>query len=110
MKLFFDHHLSPKLIGMLADIFPAALHVRDVNLHCESDEVIWRYARDHGLSIVTKDSDFHQMSFVYGHPPKVIWLRCASVTTGEIASLLRASTSEIKAFHADEDAALLVIS
>jgi predicted nuclease of predicted toxin-antitoxin system len=25
--------------------------------------------------IVSKDSDMHQRSFVFGHPPKVIWVR-----------------------------------
>jgi hypothetical protein len=33
MKLLFDHNLSYKLAGRLADVFPDSQHVRSVNLH-----------------------------------------------------------------------------
>lgn len=36
MKLLFDHNLSHKLIGRLADLFPDSEHVRNVNLHSVS--------------------------------------------------------------------------
>jgi predicted nuclease of predicted toxin-antitoxin system len=110
MNLLFDHHLSPRLVGMLADVFSSALHVRDVALDRESDQIVWQYARQHGLTIVSKDSDFHQLSFVYGHPPKVVWLRCGSISTPQIADILRRHAQSITAFHADDDAAFLAIS
>jgi predicted nuclease of predicted toxin-antitoxin system len=37
-----------------------------------SDAVVWQYAAQQGFAIVTKDADFHQRSFLFGHPPKVI--------------------------------------
>ena len=37
------------------------------------DKTIWRYAADNGLLIVSRDSDFHGWSTLYGFPPKVIW-------------------------------------
>ena len=43
--------------------------------------LIWNYARDNGLTIVSKDSDFHRMSFVLGAPPQVIWLRVGNCPT-----------------------------
>ena len=36
---------------------------------------MWQYAREHGFTIVTKDSDFRQQSFLYRHPPKVVRIR-----------------------------------
>jgi predicted nuclease of predicted toxin-antitoxin system len=70
MKLFFDHHLSYKLVGRLADLFPNSEHVRNVNLHEADDRMVWEYARSNGFAIVSKDEDFHQLSFLYGHRPK----------------------------------------
>lgn len=38
--------------------------------------VVWAYAAEHAAEhrfvIVSKDADFHQRSFVLGHPPKVV--------------------------------------
>jgi predicted nuclease of predicted toxin-antitoxin system len=110
MILLFDHHLSPRLVGMLADIFPASLHVRGVGLARETDRVIWQYAKNNQMTIVSKDADFHQLSFVYGPPPKVVWIRCGSVTTNRIADILRQHATDITEFHADDEAAYLVIS
>ena len=39
-----------------------------------TDAAIWTYARDHGYTIVSKDNDFRQYAFLYGPPPKVLWL------------------------------------
>jgi len=39
-----------------------------------TDAALWEYAKDHGFAIVSKDNDFRQRAFVYGAPPKVIWL------------------------------------
>jgi predicted nuclease of predicted toxin-antitoxin system len=73
VKLLFDQNLSPRAAKALESEFPGSLHVRDVQLHDAPDQVIWDYAAEHGLTIVTKDADFHQRSFLLGHPPKVIW-------------------------------------
>src|SRR5712692_6503846 len=70
MKLLFDHNLSYKLVGRLADLFPDAAHVRNVHLHEADDPTVWEYARANGFAIVSKDEDFHQLSFLYGAPPK----------------------------------------
>ena len=45
MKLLFDHNLSYKLVGRLADLFPDSEHVRNVNLHEADDRTVWEYAR-----------------------------------------------------------------
>ncbi len=75
MKRLFDQNLSPHLALLLTDLYPDSIHVRDIGLERADDQDIWNYAIDHGLTIVTKDADLHQLSFVYGHPPKVVWVR-----------------------------------
>ena len=58
MKLLFDHKLSYKLVARLADLFPDAAHVRNVNLHEADDRTVWEYARANGFAIVSKDEIF----------------------------------------------------
>ena len=60
MKLLFDENLSPRLVGLLADLFPNSLHVRDVGLKTAEDSLVWNYARDNNLVIASKDADMHQ--------------------------------------------------
>lgn len=74
MKLLFDQNLSPRLVRLLADLFPGSTHVRDVGLGEADDVTIWTYAGLHGYTIVSKDSDFQQRSLLNGAPPKFIWL------------------------------------
>ena len=78
MKLLFDENLSPKLVVRLADLFPDSLHVRDVGLQAANDPAVWDYARDHDFVIVSKDSDMHQRSFLFGRHRKLYG--CDSVT------------------------------
>ena len=89
MKLLFDENLSPKLPRRLAELFPDSSHVRDVNLKSADDPVVWQYAKDNDFTIVSKDSDLHQRSFVLGHPPKLIWVRLGNCSTSEVEELLR---------------------
>lgn len=66
MRLLFDENVSPRLVAGLSDVFPESVHVRDAGLSRATDAEIWDYARDHGLTIVSKDSDFHQAQLPQG--------------------------------------------
>jgi predicted nuclease of predicted toxin-antitoxin system len=74
------------------------------------DPVVWESAKQHGFMIVSKDSDFHQRSFVFGFPPKVIWVQLGNCTTTEVEQVIRKDFDEIKAFYEDTEAAFLVLS
>ena len=87
MKRLFDQNLSPRLSRLLADIYPESIHVRDVGLRDSADLEIWQYAKQNGLALVSKDSDFQQWSLLYGAPPKFIWLRVGNCTSARIESL-----------------------
>jgi predicted nuclease of predicted toxin-antitoxin system len=110
VNLLFDQNLSHRLVRSLADIFPHSNHVRDVGLGSADDEAVWQYAAAEGFAIVSKDSDFHQLSFLRGHPPKVIWIRRGNCSTDEIESLLRAHEPDLRAFEHDPAASFLVLS
>ena len=110
MRLLFDQNLSHRLVEHLADLFPESVHVRQVDLATAVDSVVWQYAAEHGLTIVSKDSDFRQRAFLLGHPPKVIWVRLGNCTTTEVGNLLRNRAEDIHGFGADDDAAFLALS
>jgi predicted nuclease of predicted toxin-antitoxin system len=109
MKLLFDHNLSYKLVGRLADLFPDSEHVRNVNLHEADDREVWDYTRTNGFAIVSKDEDFHQLSFLYGAPPKVVWARLGNCTTTDIEQALRRHHTDLVEFNANEEGAFLII-
>lgn len=85
MKLLLDQNLSPSLIQALSGDFPGSAHVRDLGLASGTDPAVWGRARTEGF--VSKDSDFRQMSFLFGAPPKVVWIRLGNCSTAEILAL-----------------------
>ncbi len=110
MKLLFDENLSPKLPNSLSDIFPNSLHVRDVGMKTTIDPIVWDYAKDNDLMIVSKDADMHDLGLVFGNPPKVIWLRLGNCSTLQVENLLRRDFNAIELFYEDENLSLLALS
>lgn len=90
-------------------MFPGSTHVRDADLQRADDLTIWSFAADGGFSIVTKDDDFRQLSFLRGSPPHVVWVRLGNCTTDEVADLLRRRAQDIAAFAEDDESAIFVL-
>ena len=107
MNLLFDENLSPKLPIRLNDIFPNSLHVRDIGMKSTIDPIVWDYAKYNDLMIVSKDSDMHDLSLVFGNPPKVIWIRLGNCSTSQVESLLRKDFEAITLFYQDKYLSLL---
>jgi predicted nuclease of predicted toxin-antitoxin system len=94
-------------VTLVADLFPDSRHVVLEGMESADDRAIWDHASRHDLVVVTKDADFHQRSFLYGAPPRVVWLRVGNGATDEIAALIRGRADDIRRFVADPDAAFL---
>lgn len=109
MKLLLDQNLSPRLLQALSVLYTGSTHVRDVGLARADDESVWRYAAEHTFVLVTKDADFRQRSFLFGAPPKVIWVRHGNSSTDDILGLLRIHQAAILAFNEDPEAAFLAL-
>lgn len=109
MKLLFDQNLSRSLVGQLCDAFPGSQHVTELALDTATDREIWEYAREHGHVVVSKDSDFRQLAFLYGPPPKVMWLRVGNASTVEVLQVILDHLEAIEAFGVSDDEALLVL-
>lgn len=109
MKLLYDENLSPKLVMALNDVFPDSAHVDRVGLGGASDREVWEYARDNGYTLISKDSDFQEMSLLHGYPPKVIWLKRGNCTNKQIELILRNKSAQIAELLDDPEAALLLL-
>jgi predicted nuclease of predicted toxin-antitoxin system len=109
VKLLFDENLSPTLVRRLAAAYPDSAHVRDVGLRGQSDAAIWEYAQRHGFAVTSKDTDFRDLSFLRGAPPKVLWRAVGNAGTEAIARLLEARRLLIETFAASAEEALLVV-
>ena len=109
MRLLFDQNLSRRLFRLLDAEFPDSHDVSDLGLEEATDQVIWDYAAAHGYVIVSKDSDFRQLAFLHGPPPKAIWVRLGNASTRDILQVLSNHTSVISSFGVHEEEALLVV-
>lgn len=109
MKLLFDQNLPPRLVTALAQLYPGSEHVRNLGLASADDLEVWNYAKLHGFVIASKDSDFHQRSFVDGAPPKVVWLRIGNCTTSAVEQVLRDYHEAIESFEGESSASFLIV-
>jgi predicted nuclease of predicted toxin-antitoxin system len=110
LKLLYDENLSPALVRAMASVFPDSSHVRDQGLEHSDDEHLWERAKTEHFIIVSKDADFHHLSFARGAPPKVIWLDVGNCSTSRIEEVLRDNAAKIIAFHRDASASFLIIT
>ena len=85
-------------------------HVRNVGLQEASDHAVWEYARSNGFAAFSKDEDFHQLSFLRGPPPKVVWAKLGNCTTDDVERGLRERQPDLLELDNDEDAAFAVVA
>ncbi len=108
MKLLLDENLSPRLVEMLSNVYPDSQHVAHVGLGEADDADVWAYAKTHGFAIVSRDSDFADMSALKGWPPRVIWIRVGNCRTAVIEMVLINSVQAVHRFGEGEAACLML--
>ena len=109
VKLLLDENLSDRVVPQILDLYPGSAHVKSHDLIRSDDVLIWAFAQQRGYSIVPKDADFHQRSLVFGHPPKLVFLRIRNCPTSQITELLRDNQALLLAFHSDPTTSILVL-
>ena len=107
MSLLFDQNLSRRLPAMLAAEFPGSDQVVLAGLAGADDREVWAYAAANGLAVVSKDSDFRDLSMALGPPPRVVWLRVGNGPTRDVEALLRSRSTNIRSFLTDPASELL---
>jgi predicted nuclease of predicted toxin-antitoxin system len=112
--LLLDENLSPKLPARLKGILPSDApleikHVLHVGLDNDEDTQIWKFAKQEGYTIITKDKDYLDFAQRCGHPPKVILLTIGNCRLAEQENHLKKNTVKIATFLADESNGLLLL-
>ena len=95
MILLVDNQLPTALVRHLSASGCECIHVLDVGLEDADDRVIWQYAKERSMVIVSKDEDFQILANRQGSiPPQVVWVRIGNCRK---AALLEAFTRIIPA-------------
>jgi len=71
------------------------VHVFDIG-DSMTDDDIWNYAKEHDLTIITKDADFSTKVLFYDSPPKVIHLKIGNMKIKELFSFLENNWDRIR--------------
>jgi predicted nuclease of predicted toxin-antitoxin system len=73
MRLLLDQNLSYRLVNSLQNAYPGTSQCYLLGLDKSDDYSIWQYAKDNDFVIVTKDSNFHELSLIYDSLPKATY-------------------------------------
>ena len=109
MKLLLDENLSRRIVPELLEKYPESTQVVLEGLEGNDDRELWEYARQNSFMLVTQDSDFHEMSVLFGFPPKIIWLKCGNQPKNVIKKKLLDNHSVISQFYQNEEVSCIEI-
>lgn len=85
MKFWVDAQLPPALAKWLSETYGVeALSLRDLGLRDAADGEIFESARQEGIVVISKDSDFVDLVSRHGMPPQLLWVTCGNVTNKEL--------------------------
>jgi predicted nuclease of predicted toxin-antitoxin system len=102
VRLLLDEHISPALVGLLAEINAYAQSVPHVGLAGRADHVVWQYALDHDFAVVTTNAqDFIELLDVPIHPGLIV-LRESGLSQQEQWERVRPVVEHVKK-SGDED-------
>lgn len=96
--LLIDENISYRVCKQLSVIFEGSVHVSKINLIGGKDRLIWEFARNNGLAILTHDTDFVDMANLFGAPPKVIKIKEGNMSNQDLLFLLHRKQSIIRDF------------
>jgi predicted nuclease of predicted toxin-antitoxin system len=111
MKFLLDANVSWRLVSILKEYFGECVHADSIpELEFPAkDTKIWKYAKDNGYAIITRDNDFNDLISTRGFPPKIIWLRTGNCSRKFTADLLIRSKQAIEELMKSEEYGLLEI-
>lgn len=85
MKFWVDAQLPPALAKWLSETYDIeAFSLRDLGLRDAADGEIFESARQEGIVVISKDSDFVDLVSRHGMPPQLLWVTCGNVTNKEL--------------------------
>lgn len=98
MKFWVDAQLPPSLASWLSACHGVEAHsLRDLGMRDDDDRKIFDAARQAGVVIISKDSDFVDLVSRYGTPPQLLWVTCGNVTNKKLQAVFDQTFTEAKA-------------
>jgi len=91
MRFLLDENLPYQLAQALGI---DSLHATRISRQ-PTDTELWHYAKENGLILLTKDTDFFDRLLLSGPPPKVIWVRIGNLRKQELIETLSQRWSDI---------------
>lgn len=107
MKLLFDESLSPRLVPLLADLFPESESPLRNGLARTSDRTILEYAVAHDFVLVSTDGDFERLLKQFPGARVVILRRC-DYPTEIAADVLRRNAIRIAELPTSPDELIML--
>ena len=105
MTLLVDNQLPLALARYLAANGWECTHVQDVALEAADDRTVWQYAKERGLTIITKDEDFQALANRQGSiPPQVVWVRLGNCRKAALLQAFSRVLPELRDMLAAGDA------
>lgn len=95
MKFLIDAQLPPGLANLFRKAGHEASHVSDRGLLSATDTQIRSHAREHGLIVVTKDSDFAFAQQPAADRVMIVWIRLGNTTNRYLTAQLKPRLPEI---------------
>ena len=95
MKFLVDAQLPPALAQFMVTHGHESRPVRDVGLRDADDDDIWRFAKDGGWVVVTKDEAFVERNLMRNSGPQVVWLRIGNCTNRVLLTWLQSIFPDI---------------
>lgn len=104
MILWIDAQLSPSLAPWITGQFGIqAYSAKWLGYRDASDQVIFQAARQAGVIVMTKDSDFLRLLDEYGPPPQVLWVTLGNTSNANMREVLdRVFTKAVAMLKAGE--------
>ena len=88
MTIWLDAQLSPLIAEWLERNFDVqAIPLRNLGLHTATDKEIFFSARKNSAIIMSKDSDFIELSTQFGSPPQIIWITCGNTSNRKLKEI-----------------------
>lgn len=89
MILWIDAQLSPSLAPWITGQFGIEAYSANwLGYRDASDHVIFQAARQAGVIVMTKDSDFLRLLDEYGPPPQVLWVTLGNTSNANMREVL----------------------
>jgi predicted nuclease of predicted toxin-antitoxin system len=88
VKFWVDAQLPPQLAAWLAAEFRVEANaLRELGLRDAADLEIFQQARQAGVVLISKDSDFVDLISRFGPPPQLLWVTCGNVTNRRLQTV-----------------------